>query len=244
MTRIFPLRITPVTGNVTPVRFACIAPCEGRDFVSSLRPAGVQYQRVFCSLSAAAPVDGVAGQARWLNRWRRGFDSRPWASRSTQRTGGQRTNGCDAVRKGSPCHSGRYHCGSGLPDESTGWPKVPGDKPNRAGGLRLFTPLPEISCRRFQLEKSSTGTVVSNWRCCPRRAKGFSLVGGFPNVALKTGILRVPYSVCFSRRSDPDSGVTVSSANPEPTSVHSIAKPEQSTGTTTPHICLEPYLKN
>ncbi len=49
----------------------------------------------------------------------------------------------------------------------------------------------EISCRRFQLENSSTGVVVSNWRRGPRRSEGFSLVGGVPKVTLKNCILRV-----------------------------------------------------
>lgn len=144
---------------------------------------------------------------------------------------GGRTNGCGTIRKGPPCHSGRYQCGSGLPDNQQDGQTRP--MVNQSG-KQDRCPVKKYCPSRDSSQDLSGWNVVSDWRCCPRRAKGFSLVGGVPNAALKNGIHRVPYSVCFSR-SDPDSGVTVSSADPEPTSVHSrssfAAKPVQGTGT-------------
>lgn len=84
------------TGNVQPVRFAGVAPCEERDFSHGLRPAGsplgCDNQRAFCSLSDGSlagknPAARNGGHGNTMNGGRLRI-----GGTATQRTGGQRTN--------------------------------------------------------------------------------------------------------------------------------------------------------
>lgn len=188
--------------------------------LSPLVPKGFLYQRAFCSLSAAvkgswclALSSDVASNGRARHVPKMPTDG------CTQRTKVHRTNGCEAVRKGSPCHSGRYQCGSGSPDKRTEWPNAPGDKPN-----------PEVDCGCYAPPRDTAdasigeilnGAVVRNWRRCPRRAKGLSLVGGVPNATFENRHTPSPILSSFQPTQLPFTGVTVPSADPEPTSVHS-----------------------
>lgn len=199
MTSTFSLRISPVTFNVTPVRFAGIAPCEECDFSSGLKPAGSRKgcnnQRAFCSLSAAAlqPAN-VPG-----HRWSRSIRAVALREREA------RTNGCEAVRKGSPCHSGRYQCGSGSPDESTEWSNAPGDKPNPEADCGCYAPPRDTA--DAPIGEILNGAVVRNWRRCPRRAKGHSLVGGVPNATFENRHTPSPILSSFQPHSHPSPGL-------------------------------------